>query len=311
MTSEELAWKIRRHAIEMTHRSGAGHIGSVLSAADILACLYADIMRVRPDDPEWNERDRLVLSKGHAAAGLYAALAEVGFFPVSDLLRFYQNGSELFGHASHHVRGVDFSTGALGQGLSAGTGMALAGKQDGKDYRVFVILGDGECDEGSVWEAALFANHFRLNNLIAIVDYNHLQSLDTCEQTLSLEDFAAKWAAFGWNVRSVNGHDHQELKNAINAPCEKADRPLVILAHTVKGKGISFMENDVLWHYRFPHEGWEYDCAVSELHSAKPETVVDCYTPDGISNPVSPGEDADLGKRHNLSDGYHPRFPKR
>lgn len=311
MTSEELAWKIRRHGIEMTHRSGAGHIGSVLSSADILAVLYTDILRVRPDDPEWSGRDRLVLSKGHAAAGLYAALAESGFFPTEELLNFYQNGSELFGHASHHIRGVDFSTGALGQGLSAGTGMALAAKQDGKEHRVFVILGDGECNEGAVWEAALFANHFRLNNLFAIVDYNHLQSLDTCENTLELEDFAAKWAAFGWNVRSVDGHDHQQLKNAINEPCEKADRPLVILANTVKGKGVSYMENDVLWHYRFPHEGWEYDCAVTELHSIKPETVIDSYTPEGIINPAKPGEDADLGKRHNMSDGYHPRFPKR
>ncbi len=311
MKSEQLAWLIRRHGIEMTHRSGAGHIGSVLSVADLVAVLYADVLRFRPDDPAWEKRDRFILSKGHAAAAVYAALAECGFFPKAELLSFYSNGSRLLGHVSHEVPGVEFSTGALGYGLSAGAGMALTAMQDGKDFRVFTILGDGECNEGSVWEAAMFAKHFRLSNLTALVDYNHLQSLDTSENTMALEDLGEKWAAFGWNVRRIDGHDHDAIRAALTTPREKADCPLAVIADTVKGKGVSFMENDVLWHYRYPHEGWEYDCAVTELYRSKPEGVEDPYTPDGIADPVLPGPDADLSKRHNLSEGYHPRFPKR
>lgn len=195
MTSEQLAWKIRRHGIEMTHLSGGSHIGAILSIADIIAVLYSGVMNIDPGNPKKDSRDRFILSKGHAGASIYAALAENGFFEVEELKTHYQNGSRLSGHVSHHVPGVDFSTGSLGHGLSAGTGMAYAAKKDGKDHKVYVVLGDGECDEGSVWEAALFANHFRLSNLIAIVDHNHMQSMDFQENTLEIEDFGEKWKA--------------------------------------------------------------------------------------------------------------------
>ena len=311
MKSEQLAWKIRRHGIEMKHISGGSHIGAILSVADIVAVLYADVLNYRPDEPEWDGRDRFILSKGHAGASIYAALAESGFFEVEELKTHYANGSRLSGHVSHHLPGVDFSTGSLGHGLSAAAGMALAAKKDGKHHNVYVVLGDGECDEGSVWEAVLFANHFRLDNLIVVVDHNHMQSLDTCENTLEFGDFGSKWSAFGWNVIEINGNDHTELHKAFKAASEKNNKPTVIIANTIKGKGISFMENDILWHYRFPHEGWEYDCAVNELHKQKPEVVEDVYTPNGILNPVMPEEGADIGNDHTLSATYFPNFVTR
>lgn len=281
MNSIQLAWKIRRHGIEMTHLSGGSHIGAVLSVADIMAVLYTDILKYDSKNPEWENRDRIILSKGHAGAAVYAALAECGFFPVEELKTHYADGSRLSGHVSHHLPGVDLSTGSLGHGLSVGTGMAYAAKKDGKDYKVYVVLGDGECNEGSVWEAAFFANHFRLDNLVAVVDHNHMQSLDYCDNTLELTPFAEKWKAFGWNVLKADGHDHEELKNLFSAE-NAGHKPTVILADTIKGKGISFMENDILWHYRFPHDGWEYECAVNELHRQKPENTEDIYTPLGF-----------------------------
>ena len=212
MRSEELAWKIRRHGIEMTHLSGGSHIGAVMSVADIIAVLYTEVLHYKADEPKWEERDRFILSKGHAGAAIYAALAESGFFNIDELRSHYANGSRLSGHVSHHLPGVDFSTGSLGHGLSAAAGMALAAKKNGKSHKVYVVLGDGECDEGSVWEAVLFANHFRLDNLVAIVDHNHMQSLDTCEHTLELESLAEKWSAFGWNVQEIDGNNHEQLK---------------------------------------------------------------------------------------------------
>ncbi len=310
MTSTELAWLIRRHGIEMTHLSGGSHIGSILSAADIMGVLYADILKFDSSNPKWDGRDRFVMSKGHAGAAAYAALAENGFFPTSELKTHYANGSRLSGHVSHHLPGVDFSTGSLGHGLSAAAGMALAAKKDGKTHRVFAVLGDGECDEGSVWEAALFANHFRLDNLVAIIDRNHMQSLDTCENTLELEDFALKWRSFGWNAVETDGHDHNALREALSHKAENG-RPTAVIADTVKGKGISFMENDILWHYRFPHDGWEYDCAVNELFAVKPDGVDDPYTPNGVEKPVLPDENADIGNDHTMTSGYHPTWIKR
>ena len=311
MTSEELAWKIRRHGIEMTHLSGGSHIGAVLSVADIIAVLYTEVLHYKADNPKWDERDRFILSKGHAGAAIYAALAESGFFDVEELKTHYANGSRLSGHVSHHLPGVDFSTGSLGHGLSAAAGMALAAKKKRKNHKVYVVLGDGECDEGSVWEAALFSNHFRLDNLVVIIDHNHMQSLDTCEHTLELESLAEKWSAFGWNVQEIDGNNHEQLKKAFANKGELSNKPMVIIANTVKGKGISFMENDILWHYRFPHDGWEYDCAVMELYRQKPENVTDCYTPDGIINPALPDGGADIGNDHTMTAGYHPSFPKR
>ena len=270
MDSTELAWRIRRHGVEMTHLSGGSHIGSVLSVADIVAVLYTDAANVDAHDPQWPGRDRIILSKGHAGAAIYAALAEKGFFEVSELSTHYADGSRLSGHVSHQgVPGVEFSTGSLGHGLSVGAGMAYAAMKDNRPHRVFVILGDGECDEGSVWEAALVANHYGLGNLVAIVDHNRMQSLDFCENTIALQPFAAKWRAFGWNVHEVDGHDHDQLRSALTAP-NSTGKPTVILAETTKGKGVSFMENNVLWHYRFPHAGEEYDSAVAQLELQRP-----------------------------------------
>lgn len=281
MTSEQLAWLIRRHGIEMTHLSGGSHIASILSVADIIAVLYSDVLRYDPNNPKMAERDRFILSKGHAGAAIYAALAESGFFETERLKTHYQNGSILSGHVSHKgVPGVEFSTGSLGHGLPVAVGMAQAAKMDGKAHRVYVVLGDGECDEGSVWEAALFANHFGLNNLVAIVDHNKMQSLDFCENTLKLAPFAEKWRSFGWNALQVDGHDHNALRKAFENAAH-SEKPTVIIADTVKGKGISFMEFDILWHYRFPHDGWEYDDALKELHAAMPEGIRDPYEKEG------------------------------
>lgn len=306
MNSTQLAWLIRRHGIEMTHLSGGSHIGAIMSVADIIAVLYSDIIKFDAENPKSDERDRFILSKGHAGAAIYAALAESGFFDPAELKTHYQNGSRLSGHVSHHVPGVDFSTGSLGHGLSAAAGMALAAKQDGRNNRVFVVLGDGECDEGSVWEAALFANHYKLDNLVAVIDHNHMQSLDYCEKTIKLESFADKWRAFGWNTFELDGHDHDALKGAFSS--RSVGKPTVVIANTVKGKGVSFMENDILWHYRFPHDGWEYDGAVSELHKVIPEGVADPYTPNGIENPAEPDRNADIGNDHTASSGWHPTY---
>ena len=315
MTSKQLAWKIRRHGIEMTHLSGGSHIGAIMSVADIIGVLYSDILHFDTQTPLWEDRDRFILSKGHAGAAIYAALAESGFFDVEELKTHYANGSRLSGHVSHHLPGVDFSTGSLGHGLSAGVGMAYAAKKDGKNHRVFVVLGDGECDEGSVWEAALFANHFRLNNLVAIVDHNHMQSLDFQENTLEMEDFGSKWKAFGWNVLEIDGNNHEELKKAFveAEECSKSEshKPTVIIANTIKGYGVSFMQNDILWHYRFPHGGWEYDCAINELHENIPEGVVDIYTPEGIVNPVLPTDEDDIGNDHTFSYTWNTTYPER
>lgn len=277
INSIELAWLIRRHGIEMTHLSHGSHIASILSVADIIGVLYADIIKVFPTDPKNEERDRFVLSKGHAGAAIYAALAEKGFFDRAILKSHYQNGSILSGHVSHKgVPGVDASTGSLGHGLSYAVGMALALKKQGRRNKVYAVLGDGECDEGAVWEAALMANEYGLDNLIAIIDRNQMQSLDFTEKTAKLEPLDEKWRAFNWSVTSVNGHDHNALKVAFKA-AQKAKGPTLIIADTIKGKGISFMELNILWHYRFPHAGSEYDQAIKELKEQQPLSVVDPY----------------------------------
>lgn len=309
MTSEQLAWRIRRHGVEMTHLSGGSHLASILSVADIMGKLYADVLRVNPDNPKDENRDRFILSKGHAGASVYAALAESGFFPVEELKTHYQNGSRLSGHVSHHVPGVDLSTGSLGHGLPVAAGMAYAGLKNNKDYKVYAVLGDGECDEGSVWEAAMFAAHNDLKNLTAIVDHNMMQSMDYCEKTVALGDFEKKWEAFGWNVLSINGNDHAELDAAFKKEFPN-DKPKVIIANTKKGFGIPFMEFDILWHYRFPHDGWEYDLAVNELHKIKPEGAEDPYTPNGIENPTPVPEGADIYNDHTTSATWNPSWRK-
>jgi transketolase len=260
-----LALKIRRHAVRMVSVGGSSHIAGVLSVADILAVLYGRILNVNPTDPRWPDRDRFVLSKGHAGAGVYACLAECGFFPVEKLRTYYQDGSDLSGHVSHKgIPGVDLSTGSLGHGLSVAAGMALAARRDASSHRVFVVLSDGECDEGSTWEPVLFAAHHSLDNLVAVVDYNKIQALGRTEETLNLEPFAEKWRAFRWAVREVDGHDHWALEEAFHAAPFSLGRPSCVIAHTVKGKGVSFMENKVLWHYRTPR-GAELTAALDEL----------------------------------------------
>lgn len=260
-----LANAVRRHVLSMTHHSGASHIGSAFSFADIIAVLYSGILRVNPAWPDWPIRDRFILSKGHGGAALYAVLAEKGFFPIDWLDTFYRNGSHLFGHATHlGIPGIEASTGSLGHGLPIASGMALAGKRSDSDHRVFALLSDGECDEGSTWEAALFAGHHHLDNLVVIVDYNKIQSLGRVEEILDLEPLGAKWTAFQWAVREVDGHNFVELERTLdNLPFEPG-KPSCIIAHTVKGKGVSFMENRLLWHYRAA-DAEEFRAASAEL----------------------------------------------
>ena len=268
-SARDLAWRIRRHAVEMCHRGNSSHVGAVLSMADILAVLYGQVMRYRAAEPKWPDRDRFILSKGHAGAGVYAVLAECGFFPVEKLLTHYQDGSVLSGHVSHRgIPGVELSTGSLGHGLPVAQGMALGAQLDRHSHRVFVLISDGECDEGSNWEAILFAGHHRLSHLIAIIDYNKIQSLAPVEDTIGLEPFADKWRAFGWEVQEVNGHDPVALAAALDRNPATAKAPLCVMAHTTKGKGVSFMENSVLWHYRSP-QGDEYAAAVRELELSR------------------------------------------
>jgi len=233
--------------------------------ADLLAILYAKILRVDPAHPDWPERDRFILSKGHACAPLYVTLAERGFFPREWLDDFYGDGSRLPGHVTHTgIPGVEVSTGSLGHGLPIACGMALTGKRDGRKYRVFAMLSDGECDEGSTWEAVLFAGHHRLDNLIAIVDYNKIQSLGTVKEVLDLEPLAEKWRAFGWGVREINGHDVAQIEETLTTVPVETNKPTCVVAHTVKGKGVSFMENNLLWHYRAPDQE-EMAKALAEL----------------------------------------------
>ena len=236
----DLARRIRRHAVEMTHLGKSSHVGSVLSMTDIIAVLYGCVMRFDPANTKWPDRDRFILSKGHAGAGIYAALAECGFFPIAKLRTHYQDGSDLSGHVSHKgVPGVELSTGSLGHGLPVAVGMAKAAQLNSTQYRVFCVLSDGECDAGSNWEAAMFASHHRLHSLTVIIDYNKIQSLGTVAETLALEPFADKWRSFGWDVREVDGHDHGQLKDAL-APVKRTnDKPLCVIAHTIKGKGVS------------------------------------------------------------------------
>jgi transketolase len=265
----DLAQRIRLHTLRMIQRANSSHVGTSFSMAELLTVLYHDVLRVNPTDPDWPDRDRFILSKGHGCAVLYAVLAERGFFPLDWLDTFYGNGSRLAGHATHAgVPGVEVSTGSLGHGLSIGTGMALAAKRDGKTYRVFVMLSDGECDEGSTWEPVLFAPQHRLDNLIVIVDYNKIQSLGMVKQVLDLEPFADKWRAFGWMVREIDGHDLNEITAALGQIPLQPDRPSCLIAHTVKGKGVSFMENQLLWHYRSP-QGAEYVAALAELEQRR------------------------------------------
>lgn len=249
----------------MTSRGRSSHVGSVLSCADIIAVLYAGVLRVDADNPGWELRDRFIMSKGHAGAGLYAALAELGFFPTQRLESHCQNGSSLCGHvAAQGIPGVEFSTGSLGHGLPVGAGIALALRLRGSASRTYVLLSDGELDEGSNWEAMMFAAHHRLAGLRAIIDYNKIQSLGPTEETVALEPLADKLRAFRWEVRECDGHDVTALEEALRG--ESEGLPVAVIAHTTKGRGVSFMENSVLWHYRSP-QGDELEAALAELET--------------------------------------------
>jgi transketolase len=261
------AKRIRIHALRMVHAANASHIGSCLSMADVLAVLYTRFLRLDPNDPRRADRDRLIVSKGHAAAIVYAALAERGFFSADELLKYCQAGTSLTGHVSHSVPGIEASTGSLGHGLPIAVGLALAAKADKQAWRSVCILSDGECDEGSNWEAILFAPHHRLDNLVVIVDYNKIQSFGRVEEVLALEPFADKWRAFGWHVVECDGHDRAALERALTAVPEIAGKPTVLMAHTVKGKGVHFMEDKLEWHYKSPSQQQLLD-AIAEVEAS-------------------------------------------
>jgi transketolase len=248
------AQKLRAHAVRMVYRSRASHLGSCLSIADIVACLYWSTLRIDPERPDWQERDRFILSKGHAAAIVYAALAERGFFTVGELETYCELGSRLTGHITSGVPGVELSSGSLGHGLPVGCGMALAAKREKLPFRTVVLCSDGELDEGSNWEAILFAPQHELDNLLLIVDYNKIQSFGRVKDVLDLDPLADKFRAFRWAVREVDGHNIQQLIDTFAAIPFEAGRPSVVIAHTEKGKGVSFMEGQLAWHYKSPTE---------------------------------------------------------
>ncbi len=260
-----MAKRLRRHIISMTGKAGSGHPGGSLSAVEIVSVLYFRLLRHKPQDPQWLDRDRFILSKGHAAPLLYATLAECGYFPVDELSTLRQLDSRLQGHTDRTLTpGVEMSAGALGQGLSFAIGVALAGRLNSQSYRVYVLLGDGECDEGQVWEGAMAAAHFKVDNLVAIVDNNGQQIDGWNRDVMNLEPFNEKWKAFGWHVIEVDGHDFNQLIDAFDQAKLVKGQPTVIIAHTIKGKGVSFMENNPDFHGKAP-DAEEVEIALKEL----------------------------------------------
>lgn len=265
---KKIAKHIRLRILEMVHRSKSSHIGSSFSCVELLVALYFKTMKIDPRYPQDPNRDRFILSKGHAAAVLYATLGERGFFEKDILDDYYANGSTLAGHVSRSaVPGVEVSTGSLGHGLPIAAGMAYAGKCDKNIYRVFALLSDGECDEGSVWEAILFAGHHKLDNLVVMVDYNKWQSFGRTKEVLDLEPFSQKWSNFGWSVKEADGHNFKEIFDVLaNIPFQKG-RPSVLIAHTRKAKGLSFMEDKLESHYRPPTDA-EHGLAIREIQNS-------------------------------------------
>lgn len=260
-----IANRIRKNALTAIHSAKSGHPGGSLSIADVLAILYFEVMNIDPENPKWEERDRLVLSKGHTAPALYGALAERGFFPVSDVTKFRKAGSYLQGHPDMKgVPGVDMSTGSLGQGVSAAGGMAYAAKLDNKNYRVYTILGDGELEEGQVWEQAMFAAHYNLDNLTAFIDFNGLQIDGDITKVMNPTPIDKKFEAFGWNVVLADAHDFESLRNAIDIAKKTAGKPTAIIMKSVKGKNVSFMENEAGWHGNAPNDE-QFEQAIGEL----------------------------------------------
>ena len=264
---EIIACKVRMGVIESVHAAKSGHPGGSLSSSDILTYLYFNKLNVDPKNPDMPERDRFVLSKGHIAPGLYSVLAQKGFFPVEDLKTLRHIGSFLQGHPDKKgTPGVDMSSGSLGQGISCAVGMALSAKHFGNNYNVYALLGDGECEEGQVWEAAMFAANKKLDNLVAIVDFNGLQIDGTLDEVNSPAPLDEKFKAFGWNVITIDGHNFDEIDEAFNKASSKNGKPTAIIAKTVKGKGVSFMENQVGWHGSAPNDE-QYEIAMQELNA--------------------------------------------
>lgn len=263
-----MAQRMRKSALDIALEAGAksSHLGGGLSFIDISATLFGAVMKIDPDNPEWPGRDRFILSKGHGVLGYYTALADVGFIPREDLASFECTGSYLLGHpVINRAKGIEFSNGSLGMGLSLGIGVALSGRRKNQDFRVFVVMGDGECNEGSVWEAAMAAAHFKLENLVAIVDRNNLQQTGTNADIMSVGDIAKKFASFGWQVAEIDGHDAGALFDTL-APANTSGKPLAVIAHTVKGKGFSFAENNNDWHHAVLTRS-QYDAALEELEA--------------------------------------------
>jgi len=250
---EDICKSIRRDVAKMMHKAYSSHIGGCYSVTEILVALYFEILNIDPKNPRKDDRDILLLSKAHSSPALYAVLSKKGFFPKENLDTYYQDGGKLPGHLDKEaVPGIEFSFGSLGHGLSVGVGMALANKRMNNPGRVFVILGDGECNEGSIWEAAMFAPHHNLSNLTVVIDYNKIQSFGSTNEVINQEPIFDKWKSFGWKVLEINGHDHDALIDAFNSPHENL--PKLIIANTVKGKGVSFMENSLDWHYKSPND---------------------------------------------------------
>lgn len=271
----QVAKDIRKTVYKIAHFAGGGHMGAAFSMTDIISVLYFDnVLKYDAKDPDWDERDKFILSKGHACYALYAALAKAGYFPEEELWHVGKPGSKFGGHPRmHEIPGVEASTGALGHGLSFAIGIAYANKADQKQNHTYVMLGDGECQEGSVWEGALSAPTLELENLTVIVDYNKLQAMDDLENIVQMKPFADKWRAFGWNVVEIDGHNYTEIKEALLERCEK--KPTLVIANTIKGKGVSFMENVPIWHYRMPDEK-ELPILFRDLEFTKEEQQILC-----------------------------------
>lgn len=264
MTSEELSVKIRLKAWDMAYKAKASHMGGNFSMADAISVLYQDIVHIDPNNPNDENRDRVVLSKGHCCAVMYALLAEFGFFPEEELNHFGENGSMLSCHISNKIPGVELSSGSLGHGVAVAAGMALNGKLHKKDYHVYAICGDGECNEGSVWEMVMFAGQHKLDNFTVIIDANKMQAMGDTKDIINLQSISEKWRLFGWTAFDVDGHNHDELKIAFRASHNR--KPKLIVANTIKGHGVSFMENSLWWHYQIPFNNY-YLKAIEELNT--------------------------------------------
>ena len=265
ITSEELSKDIRKLALKMVHAANASHIGGALSMADILAVLYNNILSIDPSYPSNSNRDRFLLSKGHACTSLYATLALKGFFAVEDLDTYSKDGSIFLSHTSHQIPGVEISAGSLGHALPVSCGLALAAKRKGENWKTFCLVSDGELDEGSNWESILLAPQLKLDNLILIVDYNKIQSLGSVKDVIDLHPLKEKFEAFRWETYEVDGHDHNALKNVFEKVQYPNGKPNVIIAHTIKGKGVDFMENQLLWHYKSPNS-IQLEDAINQIH---------------------------------------------